>query len=68
MGRELAGVDYVLRKCAKTQGVKGLLLRNDLLRKIKRCDGELSNVLEAVLVRGLFFEMYLVCLTSLFVA
>ena len=44
-----------MKKCAKANGVKGFLLRNDLLTKIKQCDGELSNVLEAVLVRSLFF-------------
>ena len=58
----------MLKKCARTKGVKGLLLRNDLLTKIKQCDGELSNVLEAVLVRSLPFYMYFVRLTSLSVA
>ncbi|KAN0132701.1 P-loop containing nucleoside triphosphate hydrolase protein, partial [Lactarius tabidus] len=48
--RELAGVEHVLKKCAKAKGVKGFLLRNDLLTKVKQCDGELSNVLEAVLL------------------
>ena len=58
----------MLKKCAKANGVKGFLLRNDLLTKIKQCDGELSNVLEAVLVRSLFFRMYFVCLTSPLIA
>ncbi|KAF8260417.1 hypothetical protein EI94DRAFT_1667989 [Lactarius quietus] len=48
--RELAGVEHILKKCAKEKGVKGFLLRKDLLTKIKQCDGELSNVLEAVLL------------------
>ncbi|KAF8258179.1 P-loop containing nucleoside triphosphate hydrolase protein, partial [Lactarius quietus] len=48
--RELDGVDQVLKKCAKAKGVKGFLLRKDLVTKIKQCDGELSNVLEAVLL------------------
>ena len=68
MSRELAGVELVLKKCAKAKGVKGFLLRNDLLTKIKHCDGELSNVIEAVLVGVYFFTMFLVCLTSLLVA
>lgn len=54
MSRELAEVEHVLKKCAKAKSVKGFLLRNDLLTKIKHCDGELSNMLEAVLVRGYF--------------
>ncbi|KAF8268858.1 hypothetical protein EI94DRAFT_1726702 [Lactarius quietus] len=48
--RELDEVEQVLKKCAKAKGVKGFLLRKDLLTKIRQCDGELSNVLDAVLL------------------
>ncbi|KAI9453850.1 hypothetical protein BJY52DRAFT_1189308 [Lactarius psammicola] len=44
--RELDRIERVLKKCSKT-GLKGFLLRKDLLMKIKQCDGELSNVLQA---------------------
>ncbi|KAN0130963.1 hypothetical protein V8E53_011341 [Lactarius tabidus] len=45
--RELDRIDQVLKKCSKGKGIKGLLLRKDLLTKIKHCDVELSNVLQA---------------------
>ncbi|KAI9453852.1 hypothetical protein BJY52DRAFT_794436 [Lactarius psammicola] len=44
--RELDRIEHVLKKCSK-RGFKGFLLRKDLLTKIKQCDGELSNVLQA---------------------
>jgi len=44
---ELDGIERVLKKCSRKRGFKGLLLRKDLLTKIKQCDGELSNVLQA---------------------
>ncbi|KAI0294491.1 hypothetical protein B0F90DRAFT_1919675 [Multifurca ochricompacta] len=47
MTSELSGIEHVLKDCAKTRGVKGLLFRKDLLGKIKQYDGELSNVLQA---------------------
>jgi len=37
----------VLKKCSKRKGIKAILLRKDLLTKIKQCDVELSNVLQA---------------------
>ncbi|KAH8985366.1 hypothetical protein EDB92DRAFT_1949953 [Lactarius akahatsu] len=45
--RELDEIERVLKECSKNKGIKGLLLRKDLLTKIKQCDGELSNVLQA---------------------
>ncbi|KAH9051392.1 hypothetical protein EDB83DRAFT_1309398 [Lactarius deliciosus] len=45
--RELDEIERVLKECSKNKGIKGFLLRKDLLTKIKRCDGELSNVLQA---------------------
>ncbi|KAF8268196.1 hypothetical protein EI94DRAFT_1205522 [Lactarius quietus] len=45
--RELNRIERVLRKCSKRKGIKGILLRKDLLTKIKQCDVELSNVLQA---------------------
>jgi hypothetical protein len=43
----------VLKKCSKRKGIKGFLLRKDLLTRIKQCDVELSNVLQAFQVRAL---------------
>ncbi len=38
----------MLKECAKERGgVKRFLLRKHLLKKIKQCDRELSNVLHA---------------------
>ncbi|KAH8976977.1 hypothetical protein EDB86DRAFT_3110379 [Lactarius hatsudake] len=45
--RELDGIERVLKDCSKKRGIKGFLLRKDLLTRIKQCDGELSNVLQA---------------------
>jgi len=45
--RELDGIKHVLEKCSKKKGFKRLLLRKDLLTKIKQYDGELSNVLQS---------------------
>jgi hypothetical protein len=45
--RELDRIEQVLKKCSKRKGIKGLLQRKDLLTKIKQCDVELSNVLQA---------------------
>ncbi|KAN0132297.1 hypothetical protein V8E53_009897 [Lactarius tabidus] len=45
--RELDKIERVLKHCSKKQGIGRLLLRKDLLTKIKQCDGELSNVLQA---------------------
>ncbi|KAH9014184.1 hypothetical protein EDB83DRAFT_2321562 [Lactarius deliciosus] len=45
--RELDRIERVLKKCSKRKGIKGVLLRKDLLTKIKQCDVEISNVLQA---------------------
>ncbi|KAN0135856.1 hypothetical protein V8E53_006308 [Lactarius tabidus] len=45
--RELDQIEWVLKKCSKRKGFKGFLLRKNLLAKVKQCDGELSNVLQA---------------------
>ncbi|KAH9036951.1 hypothetical protein EDB85DRAFT_672288 [Lactarius pseudohatsudake] len=45
--RELDRIERVLKKCSKRKGIKGILLRKDLLTKIRQCDVELSNVLQA---------------------
>ncbi|KAH9036433.1 hypothetical protein EDB84DRAFT_1186894 [Lactarius hengduanensis] len=45
--RELDRIEQVLKKCSKRKGLKGILLRKDLLTRIKQCDVELSNVLQA---------------------
>ncbi|KAN0128900.1 hypothetical protein V8E53_013273 [Lactarius tabidus] len=45
--RELDRIERVLKKCSKRKGIKGFLLRKNLLTKIKHCDLEISNVLQA---------------------
>ncbi|KAH9072075.1 hypothetical protein EDB83DRAFT_193762 [Lactarius deliciosus] len=45
--RELDRIERVLKKCSKRKGIKGVLLRKDLLTKIKQSDVEISNVLQA---------------------
>ncbi|KAN0137111.1 hypothetical protein V8E53_005108 [Lactarius tabidus] len=45
--RELDRIEQVLKNCSKSKGIKGFLQRKDLLTKIKQCDVELSNVLQA---------------------
>ncbi|KAI0294611.1 P-loop containing nucleoside triphosphate hydrolase protein [Multifurca ochricompacta] len=46
MKSELDGIKDVLGECAKTKGVRSLLLRKDLLGKVKKYDARLANVLE----------------------
>ncbi|KAI0295624.1 hypothetical protein B0F90DRAFT_1141961 [Multifurca ochricompacta] len=43
---ELDGIKHVLGECAKARGARSLLLRKDLLGKIKKYDARLANVLE----------------------
>ncbi|KAH9036956.1 hypothetical protein EDB85DRAFT_2142740 [Lactarius pseudohatsudake] len=45
--RELDRIERVLKKCSKRKGIRGMLLRKDLLTNIRQCDVELSNVLQA---------------------
>ncbi|KAH9014183.1 hypothetical protein EDB83DRAFT_2321561 [Lactarius deliciosus] len=45
--RELDRIERVLKECSKRKGIKRMLLRKDLLTKIKQCDVEISNVLQA---------------------
>ncbi|KAH9169920.1 hypothetical protein EDB89DRAFT_1382302 [Lactarius sanguifluus] len=45
--RELDKIERVLKECSKRKGIKGILLRKDLSTKIKQCDVEISNVLQA---------------------
>ncbi|KAH9046407.1 hypothetical protein EDB83DRAFT_1541559 [Lactarius deliciosus] len=45
--RELDRIERVLKKCSRRRGIKRIVLRKDLLTKIKQCDVELSNVLQA---------------------
>ncbi|KAH8986545.1 hypothetical protein EDB86DRAFT_2245213 [Lactarius hatsudake] len=45
--RELDRIERVLKKCSKRKGIKGIVLRKDLLTNIRQCDVELSNVLQA---------------------
>ncbi|KAH9040447.1 hypothetical protein EDB85DRAFT_139111 [Lactarius pseudohatsudake] len=43
----LQRIERVLKECSKRKGIKGVLLRKDLSTKIKQCDVEISNVLQA---------------------
>ncbi|KAH9056510.1 hypothetical protein EDB87DRAFT_1219786 [Lactarius vividus] len=45
--RELDRIERVLKRCSKRKGIKGFILRKDLLANVKQCDVELSNVLQA---------------------
>ncbi|KAI9443835.1 hypothetical protein H4582DRAFT_1040832 [Lactarius indigo] len=49
--RELDRIERVLKRCSKRRGIKGIVLRKDLLTNIRQCDVELSNVLQAFQVR-----------------
>jgi hypothetical protein len=45
--RELDKIERVLKKCSRKKGLGRLFLRRNLLTRIRQCDGELSNVLQA---------------------
>ena len=49
-------IEQVFRECSKRKGIKEILLRKGLLSKIKQCDVEFSNVLQAFRVRSLFLN------------
>ncbi|KAH8986538.1 hypothetical protein EDB86DRAFT_2244813 [Lactarius hatsudake] len=55
--RELDRIERVLKKCSKRKGIRGMLLRKDLLTNIRQCDVELSNVLQAFQVRLLLIPV-----------
>ncbi|KAH9030792.1 hypothetical protein EDB85DRAFT_1403484 [Lactarius pseudohatsudake] len=55
--RELDRIERVLKKCSKRKGIKGILQPKDLLTKLKQCDVELSNVLQAFQVRFLLIPV-----------
>jgi hypothetical protein len=42
---DLHGIDAALKECAEVKGIKMLLLRNELLKKVKQYDTKLSMVL-----------------------
>jgi hypothetical protein len=42
----LHGIHAGLKECAKVKGFKAVLLRNDLLKKVKQCDANLSFILQ----------------------
>jgi hypothetical protein len=42
----LHGIDAALKECAEVKGIKILLLRNDLLKKVKQYDTKLSMILQ----------------------
>ncbi|KAH9019152.1 hypothetical protein EDB84DRAFT_625514 [Lactarius hengduanensis] len=58
----LQRIERVLKKCSKKKGLRGMLLRKDLLTKIKQCDVEISNVLLAFHVRALFLSFVSIAL------
>ena len=40
------GIDAALKECAEVKGIRMLLLRNDLLKKVKQYDAKLSVILQ----------------------
>ena len=52
----------MLKKCSKRKGINRFIQRKDLLTKIKHCDVELSNVLQAFQVRALFLSFMSIAL------
>ncbi|KAI0294296.1 P-loop containing nucleoside triphosphate hydrolase protein [Multifurca ochricompacta] len=44
--RDLDGMDDALQRCVDVRGIKKVLLRTDILRKVKQYDSKLSNVLQ----------------------
>jgi hypothetical protein len=51
---ELDGIESALKQCTEPGRVKTILLRKDLLRKVKQYDSELFNVLQTFQVRYMF--------------
>ncbi|KAI0300030.1 hypothetical protein B0F90DRAFT_1926032 [Multifurca ochricompacta] len=51
---DLRGIEGALRECADVRGIKKVILRGDMLRKVKRYDVRLSNILQVVQTRLAF--------------
>ncbi|KAI0301735.1 hypothetical protein B0F90DRAFT_1816950 [Multifurca ochricompacta] len=51
---DLHGIEGALRECADVRGIKKIILRGDMLRKVKQYDVRLSNVLQVVQTRLAF--------------
>lgn len=51
MRSNLEGIGGVLKECAESPGIKKVLMRQDILLKIKRCDNMLTHALSLFQVR-----------------
>jgi hypothetical protein len=54
----LHGIEAALKECAKVKGIKMVLLRNDLLKKVKQYDSKLSVILQVYQVRQRYYHPF----------
>ena len=55
MRSELGGIEDALKQCSETNAIKRVLLRGDLLQRVRKYDSELSNVLQSYQVSPPFY-------------
>jgi hypothetical protein len=56
---DLGGIEGALKQCAETKSVKRVLLRADMLQRVRKYDTKLSNVLQSFQV-GPFNRPFLI--------
>jgi hypothetical protein len=54
----LHGIHAALKECAEVKGIKMVLLRNDLLKKVKQYDSKLSVILQVYQVRRKYHDPF----------
>jgi uncharacterized Rossmann fold enzyme len=51
MPSDLGGIEGALKQCTETNAIKRVLLRADMLQRVRKYDAKLSNVLQSFQVR-----------------
>ena len=62
LSSDLDGIEGALKQCAEKNAIKRVLLRADMLQRVRKYDAKLSNVLQTFQVRpGSIFHSLLSC-------
>ena len=61
---DLGGIEGAMKLCAETSMIKRVLLRADMLQKVRKYDAKLSNILQTFHVRFYMFSLRLALLIS----
>ena len=58
---DLDGIESAMKLCAETSTIKRVLLRADMLQKVRKYDAKLSNILQTFHVCFYMFSLRLLC-------